>query len=271
MTSDLYPIVAEIAHQTGKLLIDEWDQAEIAVDKGDLDYATNLDIKAENLIIKKLKKHFPESGFLAEESGHTKPKSEYTWVIDPLDGTKNYFRGLPLFNISIALQKGSETIFGLIYSPVTQEMFHALLGQGAYLTRTFRDRFYVHEEREKISVSKTKKLNESILQIALPGAHNKPSPKNLKLINSFLKSIHKTRALGSAALALAYVANGALDGFLDFCREMKAHDVAAGNLIIQEAGGQISNPKGEDFSIKSDNLVASNGHLHEQILKVFSD
>lgn len=269
MLTDLYPIVAEIAHKTGQLLIKKWPQAEIAVDKGDLDFATNLDIEAENMIIKNLNKHFPNFNIIAEESGHTPKKSEYTWVIDPLDGTKNYFRQLPFFNISIALQKDSKTIFGLVYAPVTREMFHATLGQGAYLTRVFRDRFYVHEEHEKISVSPTKKLNQAIIHMGFPGNTSKLTPKQYKLINHFIKTNHRSRDIGSAALALAYVALGAYDGFLDFCREVKLHDVAAGVLLIQEAGGQTTNLQGKNYNVKKDYLIATNGHLHKEVLKIF--
>lgn len=216
--------------------------------KGPADFVTAADIKAEKVLHEELEKARPNCSFLMEESGHIKGEDEtYTWIVDPLDGTMNFLHGLPHFCITIALQKHDEIVAAVTYDPLRDEMFWAEKGGGAYMN----DR--------RIRVAGRIDFSESLISV---GLHHTPKPGERR-IGDFVGGIRYT---GSAALDLAYVASGRFDGF---CSDrLKAWDMAAGVLIVREAGGIVSDLKGGQTMLDSGTIVAGNLAIHESLIKV---
>lgn len=253
-----------LAREAGKILLKKFGKSKIAVDKGSSDFATDADLASEKLIIKEIKKHYPDHGVIAEESINLKPvtcnlKPEYTWIIDPLDGTKNFHFGLPYWCVSIALQHKNKSVVGVVHAPVTGDIFSAQKGKGAKLNN------------KKIETSKTSKLSESIVVVEIPRRHT--SGKNFKKdIASFTKALNqvrRVRAFAAAAYDLCLVASGAVDGYLDFSRNTKIWDIAAGELLVREAGGKISDITLPSAKINEVSVLASNKKLHNPFKKLF--
>lgn len=219
-----------------------------------INLVTEADHNSEKLILQMIKSVFPWHSFLAEETGEIKNKSEYKWIIDPLDGTTNFAHGFPVFCVSIALEKQKEVILGVIYNPNLEELFTAVRNQGAFLNK------------KRISVSRTGKLSQSLLATGFPYDLHFTQETNLEHFANFALRSRAIRRAGSAALDLAYLACGRFDGFWEL--KLSAWDVAAGILLIQEAGGKITNFEGEKFDIYQPNLIASNGLIHSQMLKI---
>jgi myo-inositol-1(or 4)-monophosphatase len=220
------------------------------------DLVTEIDKGAEEIIIETIKKHFPQHGILGEESG-TKysADSEYKWVIDPLDGTTNFTHGLPVFCVSIGLERNGEVIAGVIFDPNMDEMFTAEKGKGAYLNG------------KKIHVSNVNGLNESLLVTGFP--YNIAENPNLAIERfvSFLLHAQAVRRMGSAAIDLAYVAAGRYEGFWEVA--LNPWDVAAGSVILHEAGGMITDFSGKISGIYSKEVLASNGRIHKDMVTLF--
>jgi len=224
--------------------------------KGDIDLVTEADHESERRIVSMIKDAYPHHRILAEESGDSGDASSYTWIVDPLDGTTNYAHGYPCFCVSIAIEYEGNVIHGVIYDPVRKELFTAEKGNGAYLNGT------------PINVSSTQELNNSLLCTGFPYDVREDMGSNMHLFRSFLMQAQAVRRDGSAALDLCYTAAGRFDGFW----EQKLHpwDVAAGSLILSEAGGELSRYQGGPFSIYIPEIIASNGLLHKQMLAVVS-
>lgn len=258
--------VIPIAQEAGLTMLKMWNDAEISTRKGEYDFALNVDHAVEEYAMKELKKLIPDCGFISEEAGIIDPDREYQWVIDPLDGTKNYANHSPLFNISIALLKNKEIIFGLVYAPVTGELFYANKGKGAYIMRTLQCGDFFHEEIKPIEVSTVSELNRSYIYIEFFSNKSKQLEENITITEKIIHKIHRTRSFGSAALALCYTAMGAYEGYIDFARVTKLHDVAAGVLIIEEAGGTVTDINGGVYTIDSRQLAATNGLVHHDLL-----
>ena len=215
---------------------------------------TEIDKKAEQLIIDKIKKRYPLHDFLGEESGSHKAVSDYKWIIDPLDGTTNFTHGLRIFCTSIALEYKGDVILGAIYDPSSDELFTAEKNKGAYLNN------------RKIQVSQTNRLMESLVVTGFP-YDIKVNPYNaVQHFSNVLMECQAVRRLGSAALDLSYVACGRFDGFWEVT--LNAWDMAAGVLIVQEAGGKFTNFKGFPSDIYTPNVLATNGLIHNQIVEV---
>ncbi|HBO84501.1 MAG: inositol monophosphatase [Deltaproteobacteria bacterium GWC2_42_11] len=253
---DFMETAVNVATEAGRLLKTNLGRLHSIEMKGAIDVVTEMDIRAEELIIKILRGVFPTFGILTEESGERAASSEYRWIIDPLDGTTNYAHGYPVFCVSIALEKNGETILGVVYNPMLAELFTAEKGRGACLNN------------RKIQVSSTTKLNNSLLATGFPYDIRTSSNNNINYFTNFAVRVQAIRRAGSAALDSCYVACGRFDGFWEL--KLKPWDVAAGGLIVKEAGGILSDFKGNPFSIYSHETVASNGIIHKQMIEVLN-
>ena len=225
--------------------------------KGEFDLVTEADRASERLVVEKLRLYFPTHAIVAEEGGGQKGSSEYRWYVDPLDGTTNFAHSFPAFNVTLALERGGEIIAGVIYDPIRQEMFTAERGAGAYLNH------------RRIHVSSTQKLSDSLASTGFP-SRKRHHNINIHFYYQLAMASHGVRRTGSAALDLAYVAAGRLDFFWEF--GLKPWDLAAGTLLVSEAGGRISDMNGVAHSVTaSDHLLADNGALHDEVLRMFRE
>jgi len=215
---------------------------------------TEIDKMAEERIIRKIKKRYANHDFLGEESGSAQSQSEYKWIIDPLDGTTNFTHGLPIFCVSIGLEIKGELALGVVYDPNSEEMFTAQRGKGAFLNN------------RKITVSRTSKLIESLVVTGFPYDVRQKADELVRHFNNFLKEAQAVRRLGSAALDLCYVAAGRFDGFWEV--SLNPWDMAAGVLIVEEAGGRVTDLRGFPSTIYKQQMLATNGLVHEQMVEV---
>jgi myo-inositol-1(or 4)-monophosphatase len=215
---------------------------------------TEIDKKSEHMIISTIKRHFPQHDFLGEESGAAEVKSEYRWIIDPLDGTVNYTHGLPIYAVSIGLEYKGEIILGVVYDPSLDELFTAEKGKGAWLNK------------RRIEVSKTTKLIESLTVTGFAYDVNERPEPSVTHFKNFLAETQAVRRLGSAALDLCYVAAGRFEGFWEGA--IHPWDMAAGVLLVLEAGGMWTDFRGFPSSVYKEDVLATNGHVHEQMVAV---
>jgi myo-inositol-1(or 4)-monophosphatase len=216
---------------------------------------TEIDKQSEALIIKKIRQHYPSHDILGEETGAHDLKSEYRWIIDPLDGTTNYTHGLPIFSVTIGVEHKGEIIAGVVYDPNADEMFSAEKGAGAFLNG------------KRIHVSKAETLINSLLVTGFPYNFNE-NPQNIVAhFMNFLPISQGIRRLGSAAIDLAYIACGRLDGYWESV--LNPWDKAAGILLVREAGGKVTTFTGDEQDvIYQPTTLATNGIIHEQMLTV---
>lgn len=247
---------AEIAREAGALL-SEYLARRVGFEyKGDFDLVTAADRASEKLVIERLKAHFPQHGIVAEEGGgHTSP-SDYRWFVDPLDGTTNFAHSYPVFNVTLALERAGELVAGVIFDPTRQEMFAAEKGAGATLNG------------ERIHVSDCPGLSQSLVSTGFP-SRKRHLNINIHFYHQLAMLTHGVRRGGSAAIDLAYVACGRLDAFWEF--GLHAWDMAAGILLVQEAGGQCSDMRGQPVHLEAPHLLASNGRLHAETVALFDD
>lgn len=222
---------------------------------GKHNFATQFDYASEASLITSLSARYPTHAFLGEESGSKKmPEAEITWIIDPLDGTLNFSRHLPIYCISVAAVDQAGIFSGIIYQPVSQELFVAERGKGAYLNG------------KKLQVSKTKDLAEGLAATKFLRENHPHFEECLAIFKRILERGAVVRNTGSSALNLAHVASGSLDAY--WAESLNSWDIAAGLLLIQEAGGTATNYQGKTYDLFSDDpLVVSNGHLHAELLK----
>ncbi|MBI2463893.1 inositol monophosphatase [Candidatus Peregrinibacteria bacterium] len=261
----------DLALECGKILMDQWDKVEICHYKKNFDFCTNLDIQIEKHILNRLKKYYPTWNYLAEESGWHDQKSEYTWIIDPLDGTKNYERRLPIFNTTMALKRKNEIIFGVVYSPATHEIFHAIKGQGAFRAKTSSSHSYKKNTKKPLKISQQKNLKKTIIHFDIPRMYKTKQFHPEVMIRALALKTHLLRSIGSGALGLAYTAQGSFDAFFDLHGMGGLWDVAAGFLLIQEAGGIITDFDGNIWKPGIKGTIAANPKIHGQILKIIRE
>ena len=251
-------VAVEAAREAGKLLKMHSGKPKSVERKAgqETNLVTEIDRKAEELIINMIRKHYPHHDFLAEESGSRSQESEYRWIIDPLDGTTNFTHGLPVFCVSIGLEQKGSIVLGVVYDPNADELFTAERGKGAYLNR------------RRIRVSRTTTLIESLLVTGFPYDVQSNPDRVVEHFNNFLMRAQALRRLGSAALDLCYVAAGRFDGFWEV--SLNPWDMAAGVLIVEEAGGRYTDFLGNPSTIYKKNLLTSNGLIHQQMVEVFT-
>jgi myo-inositol-1(or 4)-monophosphatase len=251
-TPDIEPIIRE----AGALLMTYFQQRIGYEYKGDVDLVTEADRASEKFISERLLARWPEFGVFGEEGTRSYLAAEYRWLVDPLDGTTNFAHGYPVFCISIALVRGEEILAGFLYDPTRSEFFCAERGQGAKLNG------------ETMRVSKTARLSESLLGTGFP-SHKRHKNPNIHFYHQLTLRSHGLRRAGSAALDLVNVAAGRYDGFWEF--NLNPWDTAAGVLLVQEAGGRVTRFDGSPFRLSSEEVLASNGIIHQELMQNFAE
>ncbi|HUS06137.1 MAG TPA: inositol monophosphatase family protein [Bryobacteraceae bacterium] len=246
----------DIARESGALLANYLERKIGFQLKGEYDLVTEADRASERLVIERLRTHFPSHGILAEEGGGHESPSDYRWYVDPLDGTTNFAHGYPIFNVTLALEHQGEVIAGVIFDPTRQEMFAVEKGGGAYLNN------------RPIRVSTAKTLEDSLLSTGFP-SRRRHLGFNIHFYHQLAMLTHGVRRSGAAAIDLAYVACGRLDGFWEF--NLNPWDMAAGLLLVSEAGGTCSDMKGGPADLHGGHIVADNRLIHEEILELFGE
>ena len=225
--------------------------------KGAGDFVTELDHRSEEEVIRRIRQTFPEHAVLAEESGTGEGESRYCWFIDPLDGTTNYVHGVPVYSVSIAVSRDDEMVAGVVFDPSHREMFWAVKGEGAYLNGL------------QIQVSQKEYLRDGFLASGFPWRSKQYLEMYLDSFRVLFSESAGVRRMGSAAIDLAYTACGRFDGFWEM--KLKPWDIAAGALIVREAGGLVSDFKGEQKFMITGNLLAANPNLYPKMLKVVKE
>jgi myo-inositol-1(or 4)-monophosphatase len=241
------------AREAGRVLREGFGWQHSVRYKGQVDLVTEVDEQAERVIREILLGAFPTHGMLAEEGGWLSGQEDARWIVDPLDGTTNYAHGLPIFCVSIALERAGEMVLGIVHDPMREETYVAQRGGGA----TLND--------EPISVSDTDEPNRALIATGFPYDRDK-MPEALDLFGRFAALTRGMRRLGSTALDLCYVASGRLDGYYE--RGIWAWDIAAGSLILEEAGGKVTDYRGSELDLEGREIVASNGALHPAMTRL---
>jgi myo-inositol-1(or 4)-monophosphatase len=224
--------------------------------KGEHDLVTAADRASEKLIVERLQAHFPSHSIVAEEGGGHKGSSEFCWYVDPLDGTTNFAHSFPVYNVTLALEQAGELVAGVIADPTRNEIFTAERGSGAFLNG------------EKIHVSKVNRIEDALVATGFP-SRRRHQNVNVHFFYQLSMLSHGVRRPGAAALDLAYVACGRLDMFWEF--NLHPWDIAAGVLLIREAGGVCSNMRGAPFDLRGPHILADNGLVHEETLALFAE
>lgn len=247
-------IAIEAAKEAGKIQLERRRHPGKIDYKGSINLVTEVDLLCEKKIIEVIKDNHPDHSILAEERGEQKTDSAYKWIIDPIDGTTNFAHDFPFYCSSIALEIEGDIKVGVVYLPVLDELFTVQKGKGAFLNGQI------------IQVSKSDTLRTSMLATGFAYDVHETEMDNVNHFRNFLKQTRAVRRPGSAAIDLCYVAVGRFDGFWEF--SLHPWDVAAGLLLVKEAGGRVTGVAGEDYSIYSDNILASNGLIHRDMVKV---
>jgi myo-inositol-1(or 4)-monophosphatase len=249
--------IIEIAKEAGQIVREGFGKnLNIEFKTNESNLVTQIDKASEKKIIEYVKKEFPTHGILAEESGESKNTSEFIWVIDPLDGTTNFAHGLPIFSVSIGVQKNGLTIAGAVYDVMQDIVYSAESGGGA------------DANNKRINVSSNDKLQRALLVTGFP-YNIAENPENaFERFIVLTKTSRGMRRLGSAAIDFCYVANGVFDGFWEVY--LHPWDLCAGKLILEEAGGIVTGFKGEPINIFSNKILATNKYIHDQMVEVIN-
>jgi myo-inositol-1(or 4)-monophosphatase len=255
LTSELEAALSA-ARRAGEVLRAGFGTEHAITYKGEVDLVTEIDEEAERVIREELSGTFPSYGMLAEEGGELAGEADARWIVDPLDGTTNYAHGLPIFCVSVALERAGEVVLGVVHDPIGDETFVAYQGRGATLNG------------EPIKVSDTDELIRALIATGFP-YDRAEMPEALELFGRFAATTRGMRRLGSAALDLCYVASGRIDGYYE--RGIWPWDLAAGSVILQEAGGKLTNYRGDALDLDGREIVASNGGLHPSIMRLMED
>ena len=251
-------VAIEAAREAGQFLKESVGKVRtIEIKEGEeRNMVSEIDRGSEERIIRIIRRHYPTHGILGEESGSSTPGADYKWVIDPLDGTTNFLHGLPVFSVTIGIEYRGEIIAGVVYDPNQDILYTAEKGSGAYMNG------------ERMHVSKTEKLINSLLMTGFPYDVARNPGHTVEHFVSFLMEAGAVRRFGSAAIDLCYVAAGKLDGFWEV--NLNPWDMAAGVLMVKEAGGTLSDFEGSPLSIYDKKVVASNGVIHSAMLGVLA-
>lgn len=244
------------AREAGRIQIQALGNAHTIDYKGETNLVTEVDLACEEAIFRRIKDAFPSHDFLLEESPAKRSGSPYLWVVDPLDGTTNYTHGYPQFCCSIALQADRRTVLGVVYDPVRDELFTAQRGAGAFLNE------------RPIRTSDEDRLIRSLVATGFPDDIKRARDKNLRKFSRLLQRVRSVRRSGSAALDFCYLAAGRLDGY--WVLKLAPWDAAAGVLMVEEAGGCVTDLQGQPTHLHSRAFVASNGRIHDSLLALLS-
>jgi myo-inositol-1(or 4)-monophosphatase len=245
------------AARAGVIVRERWHrQGPVEAKSTPIDLVTEVDRACEAAILEILTARFPSHSYLAEESGG-RGDGEHRWLIDPLDGTTNFAHGYPQVSISIALTRAGQTLLGVVYDPLREEWFVARRGDGAFVNE------------RPLRVSASDRLATSLLASGFPYDRREHADFYLSFFKAFMLRAQGIRRAGSAALDLCWVAAGRVDGFWEW--KLKPWDTAAGALIVEEAGGRVTDFRGGPFDPCADQTLASNGRIHEEMLEVFAD
>ena len=247
---------AAIAADAGSLLRYYFERRVPFEMKGDFDLVTEADKASEKLVVERLRQAFPDHAIVAEEGGGQETKSDYRWYVDPLDGTTNFAHSYPVWNVTLALEKAGELIAGVVFNPVRNEMFAAERGSGAFLNS------------RRIQVSGVNNVADGLFCTGFPN-HNRRTNPNIHYFHQLAMSSHGVRRSGSAAVDLADVACGRLDAFWEF--GLSPWDMAAGILLVEEAGGLCTDLAGRNHHLRSPHVLADNGRVHAPLLAVFGE
>jgi myo-inositol-1(or 4)-monophosphatase len=254
---EMFQTAQQTARMAGQLLRRRFGQQQEVEHKGVVDLVTRVDRLSEQAIVDALRSAFPDHPILTEEGTSWADRSPLRWIIDPLDGTTNYAHGFPVFSVSIALERDGQIVLGVVYDPLRDEMFAARKGAGAFLNGA------------EMNVSATARLTDSLLATGFPYDIRTDAQTNLDHFGRFALQAQGVRRAGSAALDLCYVAAGRFDGFWEL--KLAPWDVAAGSLMVVEAGGRVSDFLGGTFDIEGRQVIASNGRIHEQMIAVLRE
>ena len=253
---ELKKVAQEAALKGGLVLLKNFGRYNKVSYKGEINLVTETDHLSEKVIVDHLHQNFKEHTIITEEIYSLKQDSEYQWLVDPLDGTTNYAHGFPVFCISIGLAWQNQIILGVVYQPLLKEMFLAEKGGGSFLNK------------KRVFVSRTKQLKQSLLATGFPYDIRTSRNNNLDHFCNFAVSAQAVRRAGAAALDLPYTAAGRFDGFWEF--KLNPWDVAAGLLLVEEAGGRVTDFSGAPCDINKGEVLASNGRIHSQMMGVLN-
>ncbi len=255
-TSTIIPSVSEIAREAGSLILPYFKRRIGFEYKGDVDLVTEADRASEKLIVERLRAEWPSHDIMGEEGTRQESGADYKWYVDPLDGTTNFAHGFPVFCVSMGLEYKGELVLGVIYDPTRDELFSAEKGSGAFLNG------------ERVTVSKTKRLCEALIATGFP-SHKRHKNPNIYFYHTITLRSHGVRRAGSAALDLANVASGRLDGFWEF--NLNPWDTAAGVVLVREAGGAVTRFDGSPFRLDSREVLGSNVLIHKELMDAMAD
>lgn len=249
-------IAVEIARDAGKILLEDFARPLDISYKGEVDLVTQADRRSEELIVTRLKKHFPQHTIVAEEGSGQAMGSRFCWYVDPLDGTTNFAHGYPCFSVSIALAEADTLLAAVVHNPVSGELFAAARGEGATLNG------------KRIHVSKVEKLAKSLVCTGFP-THKRHANPNIHYYWDFTLRSHGVRRDGSAALDLAFLAAGRFEGFWEF--GLNPWDTAAGVLLVEEAGGRVTDLAGGPYCLAGPSILATNSLVHEEMQRIAAE
>jgi len=242
-----------LSKRAGDILLENYGKSKKVIQKGKKDYATNIDIEIEKLIVKEIEKEYPTHSIVGEELGNKNKSSNYVWYIDPLDGTKNYFNKIPLFGVSIALAKNNKLVLGVINLPILNELYYAEEGNGAYMNNKL------------ISITKKKDFEECILGSNSGYARSKYESA---IYRAIARKVSSTRILGCTTVDLCFIASGKIDIYMSSF--LNPWDFAAGLLIAKESGAEATTNKGEQIKLTKTNIIIANKYLHGEVLKIIT-
>lgn len=243
----------QVAKKSGAFLVNQLARIKTKTSKGKGDWVTNVDVEVEELIKTELQNNFPDYGFNGEESNRIKRKSKFEWIVDPIDSTDNFIHQLPHFTTAIALTQNDEPILGVIYEPLTKNLFYAQKGKGSFLNK------------KRIHVSTIKNVSEALF-FSVPGnREDDDMEEGMRVYNNLLQLRTSMKSWGSVALEVAYIASGYAEAAAYNFND--PYSLPAAKIILEEAGGTMTTLQGDDWNQKSASVLASNGILHKILLK----
>ncbi len=256
MINTIFQTANSAIEKATQIVMEAYNLPKITEYKGRTNLVTKTDRQSEKIIISEIRKVFPKHGIIAEESERINIESEYQWIIDPLDGTTNFVHGYPSFGISIGVLHNDEIICGIVKELPANRTYSAIIRKGAFC------------DGKQISVSSVNSLEQSLLVTGFGYEHGEKWSANMELFKQFTDITHGVRRLGAAAVDLCHVACGNVEGYWEF--DIKPWDTTAGVIIVKEAGGIITKMDGSNYSINNPQILATNGKIHNGMLKITS-